>query len=368
MVFINFRKIVIIMQKTTLAFHNFNRKQAENFSAILTLSAMSLNDNWNVIVPESAGVIFVASEQVLTQNEWDDIQGQYAEAILVAYSDDLAPLKCQYELLTKMTKLPARAELIALLNQLAVELENRELSSLTGSFETELISSDFSENNDAIIDLMDVVNPPERVESRFFLPNDCFLGILLDSIESGRTYDCKSPCGAHLYLCPQQNKYVFLASRSDLNELLLMSEDDFTVMELSQMDFEQKTKLMESKNLNDLLWSAAVVGSGGRLMKGHGLDDVVHLKHWPDISHIKTANHYLIIAAFMSKNTVDMETIAEHTEQTLEDVIDFHNGCHILDLIERDDEYSLNSKPVSDKLRQLRGRIFETLHLNVAGD
>ncbi|MCK5925077.1 MAG: hypothetical protein KAG10_04215 [Methylococcales bacterium] len=352
------------MPKTTLAFHNFNKKQSENFSAILTLSAISLNDKWNVVAIEVASAIFVGSEQGLTQNAWDEIQSKYIDAILVAYSDNLAPLKSKYELLTKITKLPARAELIVLLNQLAIELEQKALSATTESLETELIMDQSLENKEMADDLTETI----RVESRFFLPNDYFLGVLLESIELRRIYDCKSPCGAHLYLCPQQKKYVFSAKRTDLKELLLMSADDFTITELSQMDFEQNTKSMESKKLNDLLWLATIVGSQGRLMKGHGLDDVIHLKHWPDISHIKTANHYLIIAAFMSRNTVDMETIVDHTEQTLEDVIDFHNGCHVLGLIERDDEFSLNSQPVSDKLRQLRGRIFESLHLNVAGE
>ncbi|MCK4492774.1 MAG: hypothetical protein KAU26_01860, partial [Methylococcales bacterium] len=312
-----------------------------------------------------ARVIFVASARNLTQDQWDAIQEQYTGAILVAYSDNLAPLMCQYKLLTNITKLPARSELIVLLNQLAVELEQKKPLVTTTLLETAQIPSKLSEKNDVIEDLTPIISPNEHIESRFFFPNYYFLGILLESIASGRRYDCKSPCGAHLYVCSNQKKYFFSANKTNLNELLLRSADDFMVTELSQMDFEQITKSMESKKLNDLLWSAAVAGSQGRLMKGHGLNDVIHLKHWPDIAHIKTANHYLIIAAFMSRNTVDIETIANQTEQTLEDVIDFHNACDVLGLIEHDDVYSLNSKPVSDKLRQLRGRIFETLHLNV---
>ncbi|MCK4494106.1 MAG: hypothetical protein KAU26_08630, partial [Methylococcales bacterium] len=87
------------MQKTTLAFHDFNLKQSENFAAILTLSLMSLNDNWTIVDINEARVIFVASARNLTQDQWDAIQEQYTGAILVAYSDNLAPLMCQYKLL-----------------------------------------------------------------------------------------------------------------------------------------------------------------------------------------------------------------------------------------------------------------------------
>ena len=353
------------MQKTTLAFHDFNLKQSENFAAILTLSLMSLHDNWDIVDINGAGVIFVASAKGLTHDQWDAIQKQYAGAILVAYSDTLAPLMCQYELLTKITKLPARSKLIVLLNQLALELAQKKLHVAAELLETERVANERLEKNDVIEDLAPIVSLNTRVESRFFFPTHYFLGILLESIASGRCYECKSACGSLLYVSSHQKKYFFSTKKTNLNELLLRSVDDFTVTELSPMDFEQTTKSMEPKKLNELLWSATVVGSQGRLMKGHGLDDVIHLKHWPDIAHIKATNHYLIIAAFMSRNTVDMKTIANQTEQTLADVIDFHNACDVLGLIERDDTFRLNSQPVSEKLRQLRGRIFETLHLNV---
>jgi hypothetical protein len=343
------------MQNTTLAFYNFNIKQYENFSAILTLSVMSLNDNWTLVDEDNARVIFVASEYALTQMQWDGLQTKYPEAILIAYSDNLKSLEVEKQLLTPLTKLPSRASLIILLNEVALELNQLDIES------NKIIEEE-------AYDLIDIIVDDEAVkhaESRYFLPQDYFLGLVLSSIEEEQAYECKSQNGVLIYIYPQHEKYFYSVEKKALKSLFLMSPENFTLTKLTALEIEQRTHTMMFEALNDLLWRATITASQGRLMKGLSFNDVIHLRHWPDISHIKMVNNYLIIAAFMTRNTVDLNTIIKHTEQELADVVDFHNGCHILGLIGHDQTFSLNSKPVSDKLRQLRERIFETLRLNV---
>ena len=362
------------MQKTTLALHNFNIKQYENFSAILTLSVMSLHDNWRLVDEKEATVIFVASETSLTQVQWDEIQASYPHTILVAYSDNLKLLNVKKELLTPLARLPSRSDLIVLLNEIAVELDEKskktETSILSEAFDTTEIEN-IKPTEGVTYDLIDevVINesnePTVKTENRYFLPNDYFLGFVLESIKGEQAYACKGDNGTLIYLDPQQKKYFYSIEKKALKALFLMPSKKFTLIKLTQLEIKQKTQGMTAHTLNDLLWRATINASQGRLMEGFEFNDVIHLRHWPDIAHIKMVDNYLIIAAFMTRNTVDLETIIGHTEQQRGDVVDFHNGCHILGLIDRGKAFSLNSKPVSDKLRQLRGRIFETLRLNV---
>jgi len=109
-------------KQITLALLDFNAKQQAAFSAILVLSEMSLGDDWQIVDKEIANIIFVHSEQAISQKQWDKIQLNYPKAILVAYSENLEPLDIEWKLLTEATKPPQRSLLIALLNKIAVAL------------------------------------------------------------------------------------------------------------------------------------------------------------------------------------------------------------------------------------------------------
>ena len=101
-------------KRITLALLGFNAKQQAAFSAILVLSEMSLDDDWQMLDKKNANIIFFNSEQAISQKQWDETQLNYPEAILVAYSKNLALLNTKWPLLTKAGNPPQHSLLITL--------------------------------------------------------------------------------------------------------------------------------------------------------------------------------------------------------------------------------------------------------------
>lgn len=369
-------------KQLTLALLGFNRKQQAAFSAILVLSEMSLDDNWQIVDTETARVIFINSDQAISQQQWDEIQRSYPEAILVAYSENLASLNTAWALLTESTKPPQRSLLILLLNKLVVALNQ-----MTKVVEQEVIAietvdknlsskenspKELSVNNPvAMIEVLDKksidkVVPPKKiplkdkqVNDKYFLPEHYFLGIVQKSIQTGKIYHCKTQCNINIYLFPQQNCYFCSLSITHLSPLFLSFVDEIEIKEISETTLFEAVENKESKDINDLLWYSTTIASQGRLMKNRHRNDVVHLKYWPDISYINASESYLVIATFMLYNRIDIKRIAGYTEQKMEDVIDFYNACHSLGIISYNTDFVLNSNPASDVLRQLRRRVFK---------
>ncbi|MDQ7090069.1 MAG: hypothetical protein Q9M50_05420 [Methylococcales bacterium] len=116
-----------MLKKTTLAFLNFNESQQKIFTSLLVLSVRELNQEWDIVDKDTAQVIFIPYETIITVKRWNEIQKTYAKAILVAYSVDLNDLNVRWKLLKKETHLPNRAALIKLLNDIAKEESNNRL-------------------------------------------------------------------------------------------------------------------------------------------------------------------------------------------------------------------------------------------------
>ena len=389
-------------KQVTLALLGFNAKLQAAFSAILVLSEISLNDDWQIVDKKIANIIFFNSKEAISQKQWDEIELSYPKAILIAYSENLEPLDIKWKLLTGVAKPPQRSLLIVLLNKIAVilrqvtqviEKEDLTVKAIDNDslpieevFQNEGVNPAISMEDpkkqpisnpvpidkvpekkpvDEIIPSKKITHENKHVKDQYFIPDYYFLGIVQKSIQTGKIYHCKTPCNINIYLFPRENSYFCSLNISDLSSLFLIYIDEIKIKEISEKELKKDIENMKSDVLTDLLWHSAVIASRGRLMKNHHHDTVVHLRYWPDISYINTSENYLIIAIFMQYNAIDIQKIAGYTEQTVSDVINFHNACNALGLIDYDKKFSLNSKPASDKLRQLRQRIFKMLRLNI---
>lgn len=374
-------------KQVTLALLGFNAKLQAVFSAILVLSEISLNDDWKIVDKKIANIIFVNSDQLMSQKQWDETQLNYPEAILIAYSKNLEPLNTKWQLLTKADSPPQRSLLITLLNKLTVALSqvtkgvekevimvktvDNDLSPIEVSQKNKDVNYIIPEENllkeSPINDPVSIIEAFEKkpVEDKYFLPEHYFLGIVQKSIQTGKIYHCKTPCNINIYLFPAENSYFCSLNISDLSSLFLIYIDEIEIKEFSEKQLNQETEHMKRKVITDLLWYSTVIASQGRLMKNRHRSEIIHLKYWPDISYINISESYLVIAMFMQCNKLDIKRIAAYTEQKITDVIDFYNACHVLGLINYNEEFYLKSRPASDKLRNLRKSIFKTLQLDI---
>jgi hypothetical protein len=96
-------------------------------------------------------------------------------------------------------------------------------------------------------------------------------------------------------------------------------------------------------------------------LAGKRSHDVVRLKRWPDFSRLSNDRGLLPLAAFMSGNAADLHTVAKHTGIPMEQVVDFHNACAVLDYLEYLPEQRLQKRPVSEQERTTFRRISKSL-------
>ncbi|MDQ7089338.1 MAG: hypothetical protein Q9M50_01650 [Methylococcales bacterium] len=340
---------------TTLAFLDFNQQQQQDFYSILILSTQGLDEEWEIVDKTLATVIFVHYDETITQSQWEEIEAAYPMAKLVAYSENLAHIETQWTLLTKTNKPPLRSELIRLLNQIGAENLNVNVKV------NEKLSVKVSEKPS-------IVEETAKISSKspFFLSEHYFLSIVQNSLQSGNTYRCKFQDNISLYLLPKQNCYFCSAEIVDLYALFLTHPDKIEITMMSEKELKQQVKGLKTKALNDLLWHSTVTVSKGRFMKSHDPEQNVRLKYWPDISQVSSNKSYLPIASFMSNNIANVIKISQHTGQKLSDVLDFHNACNVLGLVDTMTDLSIDLKVNTNRAQYYNQPIPSTLCLEVA--
>ncbi|MFZ2724997.1 MAG: hypothetical protein WAX77_01965 [Methylococcaceae bacterium] len=194
-------------------------------------------------------------------------------------------------------------------------------------------------------------------------PNDVFKpeNYLLGLLEKGNI-DKQSRCcvlagQAPLFLVPTEGKYYTEANSSDLLKLCAtpLSAMNISVVD-NNADKEEMVQVGRSRvrqkkqsvlpavlgrPLAELHYQTALHASKGRLLLGYKANTQVKLKQWPDKSLLKDAmlnkeeRYFFTLALFMTDKKASLEEIATATQVPLAKVIDFHNACAVIGLIEQ---------------------------------
>jgi hypothetical protein len=186
----------------------------------------------------------------------------------------------------------------------------------------------------------------------YFEPHEHFLGLLQGSLylKQPRRFNC-----GHLppiYVLPTEGRCFTTAfNPHQLTEtqqaFLGAHSKDINYVDLSAAELatQVRTAQLTSYRSETLLWLSALQTSRGRLINGYSTTTPVHLKRWPNFINLPYQETFMLLAAFMSKNTTDLLTISKKTQVPLPTVINFFNACSVLNLITVDDK----SKPVMSK-------------------
>lgn len=207
-----------------------------------------------------------------------------------------------------------------------------------------------------------------------FDPAEHFLGLVQQSLRDGLMRRCLLPGLPPLFLAPQEGRYYcqgehmpdltpwhgagLVAMQVELADGLDQDtgEGEEEVIQVGRMQIRRKKEALPvpyvSGPLEELLWGAALTASRGRLLAGANADATVRLRRWPDFARLSRDRRYLPLAAFMSVNAADLRTVAKHTGAPLSQVVDFHNACAVLGLLEQLPEQRLQKRPVSDRERE----------------
>jgi hypothetical protein len=187
-----------------------------------------------------------------------------------------------------------------------------------------------------------------------FEPSWYLLGLLQGTLylNQARRFNC-----GHLppvYVLPTQRRCFTTAFNP--NQLTVTQQaclgahsKDIKYVDLSVAELEAQVRTAQLKiyQIETFLWLSTLQASHGRLINGYSIKTPVRLNRWPNSIDLPYQEDFMILAAFMSHNTSDLITIATKTKVPLTTVIDFFNGCIVLDLVTVYDK----SKPVIRKPR-----------------
>ena len=168
-------------------------------------------------------------------------------------------------------------------------------------------------------------------------------------IESGRAF-CSVP-GEKIALLP-----ILSVSRNRIDVKLLSDTD---------LASEPLPADIPALAIDDLIFLSVLKGSQGRMWAGCRADETVRLKQWPNLSCLPDSLEYLKLAAFMSSNNANVQTIAEQTRTPVEQVIDFHNACMAVELLDRGGEAAVREKSINPSVRALYQKIAKRLQSEI---
>jgi|GEM_PF-1035602 len=212
-----------------------------------------------------------------------------------------------------------------------------------------------------------------------FNPAFHFLGLIQKSISDGITRHCVHVGSTEVYLVPEQQAYyasypditsleaLCLAAPFDLNVKLMPNwrPDKDQDVQAARTVIHRKAPTANSMlvgyPLQELLWYAALCGSGGQLLQGCNADTPVRLVTCPDFSRLFHREFDPALAASMLEKSVALTFLSETTGVPLAQIFEFYNACAALGLITIEPEdvfdpanYLLGLIEKADADRQIR--------------
>jgi hypothetical protein len=203
----------------------------------------------------------------------------------------------------------------------------------------------------------------------YFEPNEHFLGLLQGTLylKQPRRFNCGY--FPPIYVLPTAG--LCFTAAVDPNQLtatqptfLGAHRKDIQYVDLSvaELEAQVRTTQLTSYRSETLLWLSALQAASGRLINGYSITTPVHLQRWPNFINLPYQETFMVLAAFMSRNTTDLITIANKTQVPLPTVINFFNACSVLNLITVDDKSQpVISKPLLPSKQNCLHRILKRL-------
>jgi hypothetical protein len=117
------------------------------------------------------------------------------------------------------------------------------------------------------------------------------------------------------------------------------------------------------RNLDELMWQAGYYASNGRLMDGCFRDDVVQLRHWPNLTRLPASGSAMRISALLTRYPTSISFAARLLKAPRSEMYAFYTAARCAGLA-----VAINRKPVEPVLKPHRNQPLLGLLLNkIAG-
>lgn len=146
------------------------------------------------------------------------------------------------------------------------------------------------------------VPPARQATTGSFDPEQYLLGVLQHLVATKQNASVEVSGGGKLYVLPESGEYAGGLSGQPLRAFCSYGAERYVVRKLTELP---KKLPMDAgpyrRNLDELMWEAALAVANGRLVKGCQPDDVVLLKFWPNLTRLTLTQNAVRIAALLTR-------------------------------------------------------------------
>ncbi len=203
---------------------------------------------------------------------------------------------------------------------------------------------------------------PKGEENEYFNPDDYVVGILRRAVANKQDVRIDLRSVAQIQVLTTRGEYF--SSVGSLKTFFTAPAELFTVTCLSP---EEASHLCASRgvgrNLDELMWQAAFYASAGRLMKGCFRDDVVQLRHWPNLTRLPAPPSAMRIAALLARYPTSVTLAGRLLKVPRNELYQFYSAARCAGVAT-----AVNRKPAEPVLKPHRNQTLLSLLLHkIAG-
>lgn len=194
------------------------------------------------------------------------------------------------------------------------------------------------------------VSLAEREAARGFDPQHYLLGLLREAIAAGQPMVIARADGGEIRVVPQQVEYFTDIPRKNLEGFCSELAGRYTVRPMTDGELAALASGKKiGRNLDELMWVASLAVSNGRLIKGCRRDDVVLLKHWPNLTRVAGTPNAVRISALLTRYPTSVVLGYRLLKITEAELNDFYSAAHCAGLA-----VAVNRKPELSEETELK--------------
>ena len=160
-----------------------------------------------------------------------------------------------------------------------------------------------------------------------FNPQDYLLGLLQKAIANAKDVIVSHDDFGVLALITESGEYF--TNVRDMEKLCRAPSSQFDVREMSPNEAIDCALGGEvGRNIDELMWMAGYYASEGRLMKGLNLDDVVKIKHWPNLTRLPNNFNSFQMAAMLTRHPTTIVFARRVLKIPQEEINSFYTAAH----------------------------------------
>lgn len=170
--------------------------------------------------------------------------------------------------------------------------------------------------------------------ARMYYPATRLLGLIRRVMLEEKSKEIYTAGFPPIQIFPISKAFIFSGRLDESEELFKKPLFEFDVREIKNSSPPALKRNAAPKPISILLYTAALYGSEGKYCQHAPPHGKIKLSKKPDFDQLPHTRDHLTLAEHLLKNSADILSIAKETGCELNEIVNFHNACCELHLVE----------------------------------